>query len=397
MRYLESLILGALPPIDFTFAMGALSVAITLLAYAVLLRQIIWGTKRPSPIAWIGFGLCTGVGYLVQFYAGVHAGSWTMGVTAFFCFIVGGASMLKGARKAERLDWISFALGFATFLAWLACYLYQLDQTLAAVLATISDLLLYVPLIRAGWSHPDLDSRMAYFLNTVKFVPAIIITAPFTLATVLYPVALVVANTSMNIMLMLRKSWLVGEMSLLGRVLFVETHANLIKHPERFVRHSRAMAAAYKIALTVVEMSAVWYFLLYVRNSLSWEEIFVAIIILFSGCLFFLGVVSDKMIFGAVDDNAGKMPPSKPGWGIQSAAGVALFILGIVLTFLQIPELAHLSSSTMSGFIALSKLRLLPTVLFVIGWGFMLAGMVLYAIGPNDPLHVEEWPDCGPH
>src|ERR1035437_2613885 len=107
MQRLESFVMEALPPIDFTFAMGALSVTITLLAYAVLLRQIIWGTKRPSPIAWIGFGLCTGVGYLVQFYAGVGAGSWTMGVTAFFCFIVGGASMLKGRRKTALLDWIA--------------------------------------------------------------------------------------------------------------------------------------------------------------------------------------------------------------------------------------------------------------------------------------------------
>src|SRR4051812_42959616 len=117
---------------DFMFAMGALSVAITLAAYVVLLRQIVWGQKRPSPIAWIGFGFCTGVGYLVQFFAGVNAGSWTMGVTAFFCFIVGGTSMLKGVRKAGRLDWIAFALGLVTFIGWLACYVYQLDQTLAA-------------------------------------------------------------------------------------------------------------------------------------------------------------------------------------------------------------------------------------------------------------------------
>lgn len=207
---LESVFAGALPPIDFAFAMGALSVAITLLAYAVLLRQIIWGTKRPSPIAWIGFGLCTGVGYLVQFYAGVRAGSWTMGVTAFFCFIVGSASILKGGRKTQFLDWVALALGLVTFAGWLACYLYKLNQTLAAVLATASDLLLYIPLIRAGWSQPELDSRMAYFLNTIKFVPALIVTVPFTVATTLYPIALIIANSSMNIMLGLRQ-WRLAE------------------------------------------------------------------------------------------------------------------------------------------------------------------------------------------
>ena len=387
----------ALPPIDFTFAMGALSVAITLAAYAVLLRQIIWGTKRPSPIAWIGFGLCTGVGYLVQFYAGVRAGSWTMGVTAFFCFIVGGASILKGARKTAFLDWIALALGLVTFGGWLVCYLYKLDQTLAAVLATASDLLLYIPLIRAGWSQPELDSRMAYFLNTVKFIPALIVTVPFKVVTVLYPVALVVANTGMNIYLMLRKSWLVGEMPLLWRALFIETHVNLIEHPERFVRHNRAMAAAGKISLAIVEISAVWYLLLYLHSSLSWGEIFAVVIILFYGCMLFFGVVSDKMVFGATDENAEKIPSAKPGWGIQAAIGVALFVLGIVLVFLQIPELESLSSPTMSGFIALSRLHLSSTILFVMGWGFMLASMFLYASAPNDPLHMEKWPVGGPH
>jgi hypothetical protein len=288
----------ALPPLDFTFAMGALSVAITLVAYAVLLRQIIWGTKRPSPIAWIGFGLCTGVGYLVQSFAGVHAGSWTMGVTAFFCFIVGVASILKGRRKTTFVDWIALALGLVTLGGWIVCVLYKLDQTLAAVLATVSDLLLYVPLIRAGWSHPELDSRMAYFLNTVKFVPALIITVPFTLATVLYSIALVVANSGMNLMLMLRESWLSGEIKLLHQVLFIERGVDQTINPERFKRHNIVIDVAGKIYVASLILSAIAIGIIYsIDETAGINLLFMLCGVVGFGGIIVFSLLSDKMVY----------------------------------------------------------------------------------------------------
>ena len=209
--------------LDFVAAMSIVGVAITLGAYGVLLSAMHFKGKRPSPIAWIGFGFCTGVGYAVQWAEGVKGPSWTMGVTAFFCFVVGLDALLlryrdtkrSGTRYATTLtQWAALGLGLITFAAWAFCYAYRWSEAWAAVLATASDLLLYIPAIIDDWKAPELDSRFAYFLNTIKFVPGLAVMA-WTFDTVLYPLALVCANTGMNLYLMLRQMWLGREMTIM--------------------------------------------------------------------------------------------------------------------------------------------------------------------------------------
>lgn len=186
--------------------LGAVGIAITLAAYAILLYQIVWGPKQPSAIAWFGFGLCTFVGWVVQLYAGVTwLDSTVMSITALSCGVVACVSFSKARKRPTLTDWAAFALGLVTFVAWLLCRITRYDETLAVVLATTSDLILYWPLVRSGWLHPERDSRMAYGLNSAKFIPQLLTIAPWTLASVLYPVALVIANGGMNLYLVVRK------------------------------------------------------------------------------------------------------------------------------------------------------------------------------------------------
>lgn len=196
--------------IDFKVAMGTLSVLIATTAYAIMLWGIFRQHKHPSPVSWIGFGLCTGVGFFVQVWGGADAGSWVMGWTALCCIIVAAASWITGGIEFTRLDQITFGLGVATFIAWLVCYFGNYDQTLAAVLATLSDLFLYGPSIRNGWLRPEKENPSGYALNSVKFGPSLLALPVFSLATVLYAVSLMVANALMNIMLLARTEWLRG-------------------------------------------------------------------------------------------------------------------------------------------------------------------------------------------
>ena len=51
---------------EFKNLMGTLAVLIMLAAYVIQLWKTYEGKSEPHPIAWFGFGLLTGVGYLVQ-------------------------------------------------------------------------------------------------------------------------------------------------------------------------------------------------------------------------------------------------------------------------------------------------------------------------------------------
>lgn len=192
----------------FKFGMAALSVGIATIAYAIMLWGIFRQNKHPSPVSWFGFGFCTAVGFLVQVYGGADMGSLVMGWTAFCCFVVAFTSWKTGGIEFTRLDQITFWLGVDAFVGWLVCYRGHFDQTLAAIFATASDLFLYGPSIRNGWRKPEKENPSGYALNSVKFVPSLFAMGAYSFATVLYPVALILANAGMNTFLLARGEWL---------------------------------------------------------------------------------------------------------------------------------------------------------------------------------------------
>ena len=121
-------------------ALGALSVGIMAVAYAIYLWQTMKkGGVQPHPFSWLLWGLVTAVVYLVQRDRNGGAGSWVTGITAAVCFVIGTVTLLKHRWRFSWFDWISLGTG----LAVLGFYLLARDPTQSAVLATITDVVGY--------------------------------------------------------------------------------------------------------------------------------------------------------------------------------------------------------------------------------------------------------------
>jgi hypothetical protein len=183
--------------LDFKDTMGGLAVVIMLAAYIVQLWKTYEGKSEPHPIAWFGFGLLTGVGYLVQWQKGAGAGSWVMGVTAIFCFLVGGMSQYKRRWKVgdfDFWDWVALGAGGGLFALYLMSRNLSWGPLVSAVLATAADLVLYIPIFKKAWMLPEKENRTSYGLNSLKFVPSFFAMDSYSWETCLYPGALVAMN-----------------------------------------------------------------------------------------------------------------------------------------------------------------------------------------------------------
>src|SRR4051794_16401006 len=124
----------------FKSAMGILSVLIMLIAYAIYLWQTARADGvRPHPFSWFLWGFVTGVAYLVQLTQGGGAGSWVVGFTALFCFLIGAISFLKRKWHFSLFDWLSLGAGLLVF----GYYLLSKNPTWSAVLATTTDVIGY--------------------------------------------------------------------------------------------------------------------------------------------------------------------------------------------------------------------------------------------------------------
>jgi hypothetical protein len=188
--------------VSFKTMMGALSVVIMTVAYAVYLWQTARSQDvRPHPFSWLLWGFVTAVVYLVQIGKGAGPGSWVVGLTAVFCFVIGIISFLKHKWRFSWFDWLSLIAGLLVF----GYYLLSKNPIQSAILATATDVIGYGSTVRQGWTEPDKDSATSFALNSLKFVPSLFALQTYSVATWLYPATLVVMNGAVTILLLTRR------------------------------------------------------------------------------------------------------------------------------------------------------------------------------------------------
>ncbi len=148
-------------------ALGILSVAVAIVAAIIYVIQTLRGEVRPHPLSWFLFGVLSATGYWVQRDQGAHQGSWTLLAMTIICFLFVAASVARGERSFSREEWAFTIAGGAVFIL----YLFSRQANVAAALTTIVDALGYGP----------------------------------TFATSFYPATLLVLNTAVAIMLVMRR------------------------------------------------------------------------------------------------------------------------------------------------------------------------------------------------
>ena len=124
-----------------------------------------------------------------------------MGLTSAICILIGLVSLGKQRWQFSRFDWLALLAAIFVF----AYYLLSKSPTQSAILATLVDLLGYGPTVKKGWEKPYDDSWVSFLLNSVKFVPSLFAMESYSLATCLYPAALVLMNGAVAAMLLLRR------------------------------------------------------------------------------------------------------------------------------------------------------------------------------------------------
>jgi hypothetical protein len=186
---------------DWRDALGILSVALAVLAAVIYIAQTLRGDVRPHPLSWFLFGVLSLTGYLVQRDQGARQGSWTLLAMTVICFLFVAVSVARGERTFSRTEWAFVAAAGAVFVL----YLFTRDANVAAAMTTAIDALGYGPTFTRGWSFPRKDSVTSFAINGAKFVPSLMAMEPISFATSSYPATLLVLNTAVAIMLLMRR------------------------------------------------------------------------------------------------------------------------------------------------------------------------------------------------
>ena len=126
----------------------------------------------------------------LQVMGGAGAGSWAMGVTAFFCTAITILSFRYGEKAITRSDIFFFSAALLTIPLWIVTK----DLAFAAVLVALIDAAAFYPTIRKTWLRPHEEMVHTHALSTMKHVLSLLALSAVNIPTALPVAALVLFN-----------------------------------------------------------------------------------------------------------------------------------------------------------------------------------------------------------
>ncbi len=184
---------------------GGIAVLLGFVGYAFYIRGIFKGRVKPHFFTWCVWAILTFIAFLAQVVAGGGPGAWVTGVTAAMSVVFALVGLGSSSRSLiAKSDWVFFIGALLAIPPWLVTG----DPLWSVVIITIIDAIAFVPTFRKAYEHPETESASTYVLSGIKFIFGIVALSSLSVATVLYPASLVLANLVFVAMVLLRRSYI---------------------------------------------------------------------------------------------------------------------------------------------------------------------------------------------
>jgi hypothetical protein len=188
---------------------GILSIIPAVIAYFFYFRDMLRGKTKPHAFSWLIWGLLAGNGFLAQVSAHAGIGAWVTGLTAvasltIFCF-----ALKIGATKPTFFDWMLLGLALSGLLLLFVVK----NEEVALGLTLLALAAGFAMNIRKAYRLPLEESAISFWLNALKFVPAIFALAHITFLTAGYPLTAALGNAAVALVVQLRCRQIVRKQS----------------------------------------------------------------------------------------------------------------------------------------------------------------------------------------
>lgn len=180
------------------------AILLTIGAFIPYIRSILRGETRPHIFSWIIWGSTTVIVFIAQLTDNGGAGAWPMGISgAITLYVAFLAYRKKADNSITQTDWMFFIAAMAAIPFW-----YFTSNPLSAVLLlTTIDIFGYAPTIRKAYSNPYEEQSLLYVLMSLRNLMAIVALEHYSLTTVIFPAATLLANMITVCILFVRRKY----------------------------------------------------------------------------------------------------------------------------------------------------------------------------------------------
>lgn len=182
-------------------AIGLIAAVLVVAGYVPYIRDILRGKTHPHIFSWSLWGLLTVVIFGIQISHHAGPGSFVTLAAGALCLVVLLLSLKRGTKDIVFSDKVVFVLAILTIILWL----FAKQPLLAIILASIADLLAFIPTVRKSWHKPFSETLSLYQMNTLRFALAILALEQFTLITAVWPAMWAICNGLFALMLIYRR------------------------------------------------------------------------------------------------------------------------------------------------------------------------------------------------
>lgn len=185
----------------FKEVIGAVAVVLTFAAYVPYYRDILKGKTRPHIYSWSLWGLLTILLVALQIKGGAGPATWVTAAAGLLCLGVVALSLKNGKKDITTSDTIVAILSLLAIGFWLIA-----DQPLVSmILATLADLLAFIPTVRKSYRDPYSETLSLYITNALRFCLALLAVEHYTYLSSSWIVAWIISNASLAILLAVRR------------------------------------------------------------------------------------------------------------------------------------------------------------------------------------------------
>lgn len=181
--------------------LGILSLIPAFIAYYFYFRDMIRGSTKPHAFSWLVWGMLSGIGFLAQVSAHGGIGTWATGLTSIASLSIAAYAFTISSTHPTRFDWTLLGIAVAGLLL-----LFVVKSPVTALWLTLIALVAgFAMNIRKAYRKPFEENAVAFWLNTLKFIPAIFALASFSFLTVAYPLVAAAGNLAIALIVALRR------------------------------------------------------------------------------------------------------------------------------------------------------------------------------------------------
>jgi len=180
---------------------GVLSTGMIFVSRFAYFKCIYKDGAKPHAFSWLIWGCISAVGFAAQVAEGAGPGAWARGFACATCFLLVFVGYTRGDRSYSRSDWITLIISLGAIPLWIITK----TPFWSVVLVSIIDTVGYLPTVRKAWHRPHEEPAMGYAWFALGALFSLFALANYTPSTWLYPVVMVVSNTSMTIFLWRRR------------------------------------------------------------------------------------------------------------------------------------------------------------------------------------------------